>query len=122
MRCRALGSTVPLDRLSDGSQSVVALACDVLAVLLNRWTDAAAAEGIVVLDELGAHLHPRWRMRIVVGLRKLFPRVQFLVTTHDPLCLRGLEAGEVALIERLDDEDRTVVVRQDLPSVAGLRV
>jgi hypothetical protein len=112
---------VPLDRLSDGYQSVVALACDVLAVLLNRWTDAAAAEGIVVLDELGAHLHPRWRMRIVVGLRKLFPRVQFLVTTHDPLCLRGLEAGEVALIERLDDEDRTVVVRQDLPSVAGLR-
>jgi uncharacterized protein (TIGR02646 family) len=121
VRCRALGSTVPLDRLSDGYQSVVALACDVLAVLLNRWTDAAAAEGIVVLDELGAHLHPRWRMRIVVGLRKLFPRVQFLVTTHDPLCLRGLEAGEVALIERLDDEDRTVVVRQDLPSVAGLR-
>lgn len=121
VRCRALGSTVPLDRMSDGYQSVVALACDVLAVLLNRWTDAAAAEGIVVLDELGAHLHPRWRMRIVAGLRDLFPRVQFLVTTHDPLCLRGLEDGEVALVERLEDEDRTVVVRQDLPPVAGLR-
>ncbi len=121
VRCRVLGSTVPLDRLSDGYQSVVAVACDVLAVLLSRWTDAAAAEGIVVLDELGAHLHPRWRMRIVAGLRDLFPRVQFLVTTHDPLCLRGLEDGEVALVERLDNEDRTVVVRQDLPPVAGLR-
>jgi uncharacterized protein (TIGR02646 family) len=121
VRCRVLGSTVPLDRLSDGYQSVLALACDVMAVLLSRWTDTAAAEGIVMLDELGAHLHPRWRMRIVTSLRDLFPRVQFIVTTHDPLCLRGLDDGEVVLVERLDDEHRTVAVRQDLPPIAGLR-
>ena len=121
VRCRVLGSTVPLAQLSDGYQSVVALACDIMAVLFSLWDDVAAAEGIVMLDELGSHLHPRWRMRVVEGLRDLFPRVQFIVTTHDPLCLRGLEDGEVALVERRDDEHRTVVVRQDLPNVAGLR-
>jgi len=121
VRCRTLGAVVPLARMSDGYQSVVATACDVMSVLLSRWGDMAAAEGIVVLDELGAHLHPRWRMRIVESLRTVFPRVQFLVTTHDPLCLRGLGEGEVALVERRQDAAATVVVRQDLPPIAGLR-
>jgi uncharacterized protein (TIGR02646 family) len=121
IRCRTLGAVVPLARMSDGYQSVVATACDVMAVLLSRWGDMAAAEGIVLLDELGAHLHPRWRMRIVESLRAVFPRVQFLVTTHDPLCLRGLAEGEVALVERRKDAAATVVVRQDLPPIAGLR-
>jgi hypothetical protein len=121
VRCRTLGAVVPLARMSDGYQSVVATACDVMAVLLSRWGDMAAAEGIVLLDELGAHLHPRWRMRIVESLRAVFPRVQFLVTTHDPLCLRGLGDGEVALVERRQDAAETVIVRQDLPPIAGLR-
>lgn len=121
VRCRTLGAVVPLARMSDGYQSVVAAACDMMAVLLSRWGDMAAAEGIVLLDELGAHLHPRWRMRIVESLRAVFPRVQFLVTTHDPLCLRGLGEGEVALVERRQDAAATVVVRQDLPPIAGLR-
>jgi hypothetical protein len=121
VRCRTLGAVVPLARMSDGYQSVVATACDVMAVLLSRWGDMNAAEGIVLLDELGAHLHPRWRMRIVESLRRVFPRVQFLVTTHDPLCLRGLGDGEVALVQRREDADATVVVRQDLPPIAGLR-
>ena len=122
VRCRTLGSTVSIDSLSDGYQSVVALAADVMAVLLNRWDDLSAAEGIVVLDELGAHLHPRWRMQVVARLRGLFPRVQFLATTHDPLCLMGLDDNEIAVIERLDDKHRTVVVQTDLPPIAGRRV
>jgi predicted ATP-binding protein involved in virulence len=74
----------------------------------------------VLIDELGAHLHPRWRMRIVPSLRQVFPRVQFLTSTHDPLCLRGLGDGEVVVVKR--DADGEVVAVTDLPSVAGLRV
>lgn len=124
VRCRkrAIGANVRIEELSDGYQSVLALAVDIMAILFNRWSDLSAAEGVVVLDELGAHLHPRWRMRIVPRLRALFPRVQFLVTTHDPLCLRGLRNGEAVVLERLDDEDRTVVARTDLPPIAGMRV
>jgi ABC-type arginine transport system ATPase subunit len=117
---QAYGTRVPLEHLSDGYQSVVALATDIMAVLLERWPSVDAAEGTVLIDELGAHLHPRWRMRIVPSLRQVFPRVQFLASTHDPLCLRGLEGGEVAVMRRGPEGE--IVAVTDLPSLAGLRV
>ncbi len=116
----AYGTRVPLEHLSDGYQSVVALATDIMAVLLERWSSVDAAEGTVLIDELGAHLHPRWRMRIIPSLRQVFPRVQFLASTHDPLCLRGLEDGEVAVMRRGPQGE--IVALTDLPQVAGLRV
>ena len=117
----AFGTGVPLEHLSDGYQSVVALATDLMISLLQQRPSVVAAEGTVPVDELGAHLHPRWRMRIVSSLRQVFPRVQFLCSTHDPLALRGLarRAGRVA-VKR--DADGEVVTVTDLPSVAGLRV
>lgn len=122
VRCQLLGAVVPLNQLSDGYQSVVAVSCHILAVLLDLWDDASAAEGIVILDEMGAQLHPRWRMRVVETIRAVFPRVQFLTSTHEPLCLRGLQHGEVARLERSKGPGRNVVVQQALPDVAGLRV
>ena len=116
----AFGLRVPLEHLSDGYQSVVALATDLMISLLQQWPTVESAEGTVLIDELGAHLHPRWRMRIVPSLREVFPRVQFLTSTHDPLCLRGLGDGEVVVVKR--DPDGNVVAVTDLPSVAGLRV
>ena len=88
--------------------------------VLSKWEHVSLAEGIVLIDELGAHLHPRWRMRIVGALRELLPRVQFVVTTHDPLCLRGVLDGEVTVIRR--NPENQVVAIADLPSVQGMRV
>ncbi len=113
-------STVPLEQLSDGYQTVIALVAEIMSVLLDRWQDMAAAEGIVLVDEIGAHLHPKWKMQIVRSLRTAFPAVQFLTTTHDPLCLRGLEDGEVVVMRR--NADNEVVQVQDLPPVKALRV
>jgi len=116
----AFGDRCPLARLSDGYQSVVALATDIMAVMSERWSDMAVAEGLVLIDELGAHLHPEWQMRIVTALREAFPRVQFITTTHSPLCLRGLEDGEVVVMKR--DSNDHIFALTDLPSVKGLRV
>lgn len=110
----------PIDELSDGYQSMLVLACDVMKTVMSLWSTPTQAEGIVLIDELGAHLHPRWRMRIVPALRAILPRVQFVMTTHDPLCLRGLEDGEVVVMRRNDDG--RVVTITDLPPVRGLRV
>lgn len=109
-----------LDDLSDGYQSMLVLACDVMSTVLGLWEHVSLAEGIVLIDELGAHLHPRWRMRIVAALRQLLPRVQFVVTTHDPLCLRGVLDGEVTVIRR-NPQNRVVAI-SDLPPVQGMRV
>ena len=59
---------------------------------------------------------------MVSNLRAAFPRMQFVVTTHDPLCLRGLSAGEVALLRRRSVPPYETEVLQDLPSVADMRV
>ncbi|HEY7500382.1 MAG TPA: AAA family ATPase [Vicinamibacterales bacterium] len=114
------GARVTLEELSDGYQSVVALATDIMRVMLKRWDAMEVAEGIVVLDEVGSHLHPRWRMRIVDAMRRAFPRLQFLASTHDPLCLRGLTSGEVTVMRR--DAVNRVIAITDLPPLAGLRV
>jgi len=109
-----------LEELSDGYQSMLVLACDVMSTVLSLWERVSLAEGIVLIDELGAHLHPRWRMRVVGRLRELLPRVQFVVTTHDPLCLRGVLDGEVTVIRR--NPENHVVAITDLPPVQGMRV
>jgi energy-coupling factor transporter ATP-binding protein EcfA2 len=109
----------PLRQLSDGYQTVVALAVDVMAGLPEQETDFSTTPGIVILDELGTHLHPRWRMEIVGSLRRAFRSMQFIATTHEPLCLRGLRAGELVVMRRKDDEITAVT---ELPSPEGLRV
>ena len=98
---RLFGADLSLQDLSDGYQSVLGLTCDIIAGLKASSKGALeAAEGLVAIDELGAHLHPRWRMRVVENLRRAFRRVQFIVSTHDPLCLRGLENDEAKVLRR----------------------
>jgi uncharacterized protein (TIGR02646 family) len=111
---------VPLCQLSDGYQSMVAMTVDILEVALRLWPNLQEAEGVVLLDEVGAHLHPTWKMRVVGALRKALPAMQFLATTHDPLCLRGIGSREVAVMQR--GEDSQVIALTELPSPADFRV
>jgi len=95
---RPLGA---LHTLSRGQQAVLELATDIMAGIMQHGAEGSApfdfrqSKGIVLLDEIDAHLHPRWKMKIVTRLRTAFPNLQFLVTTHEPLCLRGLTRGEI---------------------------
>lgn len=114
-------SQVPLDEMSAGYQSVVALTADVMSVLRLRWETMEAAEGVVLVDEIDAHLHPRWKMQIISRLRQTFPRLQFLVTSHDPLSLRGLHAGEVVVMKR-DSRGKPFAIADDLPAPDSMRV
>ena len=114
------GDRVPLQQLSDGYQSVLGTAADILEVMTALWPNLLDAEAIVILDEIGAHLHPTWKMRIVDSIRRAVPSVQFITSTHDPLCLRGLGAREVVVMQR-DANDHVVAVT-DLPSPADFRI
>lgn len=131
----------PLHQLSDGFQSMLGLAADIMKIMYEQgYTSARAAQGIVLVDELGNHLHPSWRLRIVGALREAFPQVQFIYSTHDPLCLRGLNGGEIAVLRRglerkaaasvpvpgvnapRRDARREVYALEQLPSIKGFRV
>lgn len=110
-------SRVNFDALSSGYQNVFTLVCDILRNL--RSSDESSIEGIVFLDELDVHLHPRWKMNIVRQLKAQFKSVQFISTAHDPLCLRGLKRGEIMVLNRT--KERVNVHYEDLPSPEGLR-
>lgn len=120
IRFEVQGIVAPLSRLSDGYKTIVATSVDIMREMLRYWPDLANARGVVLIDELEAHLHPRWKMRIVQRLRRAMPQVQFIATTHDPLCLRGMYDGEVQVLSRDDQFNVERIV--DVPNVRGLSV
>ena len=115
LRLADFGTSIPLEELSDGYQSMVALTADILKIMLETWPSAEKSQGIVLLDEIDVHLHPRWKIEIVSRLRRTFPRVQFIITTHDPLCLMGTQSGEVHVLHRDADTERIVATQFDVP-------
>jgi predicted ATP-binding protein involved in virulence len=86
------GQVAPWRELSDGFHAYLALVADIArrAVILNEQDGAEAPallEGVVLIDEIDLHLHPRWQRVVLDGLREAFPRLQFVVTTHSPQVL-----------------------------------
>lgn len=101
-------SKIPIDSLSAGAKIIIGLVGDVAfrCVRLNpHLGDEALSEtpGIVLIDEIELHLHPAWQQRILPILRSIFPRIQFIVTTHSPQvvtsvakeCVRIVSDGRV---------------------------
>lgn len=91
---------LPFGALSDGQRNMVAMVGDLAfkAAQLNpHLGEAALAQtpGVVLIDELDLHLHPRWQQHIVEDLRRLFPQVQFIATTHSPFIVQTLRLGEL---------------------------
>ncbi len=91
---------MPLDptQLSDGERSFLAIVCDLCRrlALANRMLDNPLyGAGVVLIDELELHLHPTWQLEVVEKLRRTFPRIQFIVTTHSPFIVQTAREGEV---------------------------
>lgn len=95
---------MPFDDLSDGYRNMVGIIADIAhrASRLNPHYGVDAplkTQGIVLIDEIDLHLHPKWQRRVVSDLKCAFPRLQFIVSTHSPFILQSLEAGEVIDLE-----------------------
>ncbi len=114
------GDSIDIDHLSDGYKSIFAIAIDMIYTLSKENIVYSLAEGIVLVDEIGTHLHPRWKMEIIERLRGTFPKIQFIITTHEPLCLRGIKANEVVVLRR--NEENAIDAISDLPDPSSLRI
>lgn len=125
----------PLNVASSGFRTVLAMVCDIMQALMDKrvapgFENFENAQGVVLIDEVEAHLHPRWKMQIMGGLRRALPAMTFIITTHDPLCLRGMYNGEVRVMQRiLRDNIRSesgspqrVETLTELPDITKLRV
>lgn len=96
--------SVPFEHLSDGQRTILGLFCDIArrAAILNPHFEGEANEktnGVVLIDELDLHLHPRWQISIIENLQKTFPNIQFICTTHSPILLRSIEKEKIIVLE-----------------------
>ncbi|EGR0658320.1 AAA family ATPase [Vibrio cholerae] len=88
------GNRINIAQLSQGQKMLVALSGDLARrlVRLNPDSDAPLhGHGIVVIDEIELHLHPKWQQEILIGLQETFPNLQFIVTTHSPQVLSTVD-------------------------------
>lgn len=94
-----------LDQLSDGERSFLAILSDLvrrLSLANPDLKDPLEGAGVVLIDELELHLHPKWQREVVEKLRAAFPHTQFIATTHSPFIIQSLRPGELI---NLDPEE-----------------
>jgi len=97
------GISLDLSQLSDGERSFLALICDLgrrLALANPLLDQPLHGAGVVLIDELELHLHPKWQLDVVENLRATFPNIQFIATTHSPFILQTAREGEVIALDR----------------------
>lgn len=104
------GAELPVSDLSDGYRAVVALVLDIVRALHKTYerltverTDGDVRitdPGVVLIDEVDAHLHVSWQQRIGPWLKAHFPRVQFLVTSHSPFVCQAADARGLIILPR----------------------
>jgi serine/threonine protein kinase len=111
---------MPIQRASQGTLSVLVIFGQIfyfLGTLRPNITDDIIFQlsGIVLIDEIDAHLHPFWQQKILGMLTTYFPNVQFIVSAHSPLVVAGSDRKEVAVLRRspAGDRFRVEVLEQD---------
>jgi predicted ATP-binding protein involved in virulence len=70
---------------------------------------------VVLIDELDLHLHPTWQRALIPALKSTFPNIQFIVTTHSPLVLSGLEPDEIIRLDLNAEGEVEQVAQHDDP-------
>lgn len=111
------GQKVPTISLSDGYRSVLALGGDLVWRLITSFPDSVNPlheRGVVLIDELDIHLHPSWQRQIAGWLRRQFPNLQFIVTTHSPFVAAGAGEGAITYRLTLADGAASISMAQDL--------
>ncbi len=95
---------IPVNQLSDGYKSTISLVADIayrMAVLNPQLLGDVCKEtdGIVLIDEVDLHLHPKWQQSIIGDLTEIFPKVQFIVSTHAPEVINSVSRENVIVLE-----------------------
>ena len=112
--------TFPLDVLSQRTRSLIQSIAHLMIGYGEYYEFSADLEqkpGVLLIDEIDAHLHPSWQRRIIPTLIRHLPNLQIFCSTHSPLMLAGLNSGQVQLLRR--GKDGRVSVSRNEPDIVG---
>lgn len=103
---------LPFRMLSDGYRNTLGMIADIayrMAVLNPQLLNNVTKEtpGVVLIDEIDLHLHPKWQRHIIADLRTIFPKVQFIITTHSPNIIQTIRKENVIIIEDCNIVEKT---------------
>ncbi|MDJ1482454.1 AAA family ATPase [Cytophagaceae bacterium YF14B1] len=101
------GAEISVMQMSDGYRSILSLTLELIRQMVRVYGEDKVFKdiredkmiinlpGVVLIDEVDAHLHPTWQTRIGQWFTKYFPKLQFIVTSHSPLVCRAAEKGSI---------------------------
>ncbi len=98
------------EQLASGNKVVIAMVGDLMFRLLKapKVKVLQHLTGIVIIDELDLHLHPDWQYKLPELLSSVFPKIQFIASTHSPIPLLGAPDGSIVLtVDRTKEEGIT---------------
>ena len=100
----------PMKSLSDGYKNTLSMVADIAyrMAVLNPWlleNVLSETTGIVLIDEVDLHLHPRWQQRILRDLRTIFPKVQFIASTHAPSVINSVKRENLLILSDRQEAD-----------------
>ena len=105
------------EQLALGNRSIIAMVGDMVIRLFefqNDISDPSDLEGIVLIDELDAHLHATWQKALPGLLSEIFPKIQFIASTHSPIPLLGAPKESVVLKVHQSSEAGITVEKLDI--------
>lgn len=98
---------IPIDKLSTGVVSLMRILQEIVSGY-SAWNgmretplpDVFEMDGVVFIDEIEAHMHPKWQTQIIPLLKKSFPNTTFYIATHSPIIVATTEEGEAYELKR----------------------
>ncbi|MEA5033360.1 MAG: AAA family ATPase [Sphaerochaeta sp.] len=115
MQLEKNGQILSVEQLSQGERDLLALVGDLtrrIVIANPAKADPLEGEGIVLIDEIELHLHPKWQREVLHLLSNTFVNVQFVVTTHSPQILSEAERYSIMLFYQKDGEFACTSIKQ----------
>ena len=93
-----------MDEMSDGYKNTLSMIGDIayrMAVLNPMLGDKVLEEtsGVVMIDEIDLHLHPQWQQTIISDLNTIFPKIQFIVSSHAPAVINSVAKEQIRILD-----------------------
>ncbi len=106
MEVEKLGERITVNQLSDGEKCLMAMIGDLarrMAVANPLRNNPLEGKGVVLVDEVDLHLHPKWQRMIIPKLVEVFPNCQFLISTHSPHVITHVRPENLFLLRTTED-------------------